>query len=131
MAFVIVDQTTLVRVTFHGALTEADLQGIADAAEEIERGRHPVPHRIADLSGVTEVRVDYEDMKVLAGRRRRIKFANAFRSAIVVKTPVQMGMARMFQTLNDNPQIEIRIFEDEAPALQWLASPAIEAPASA
>jgi hypothetical protein len=31
-----------------------------------------------------------------------------------------MGMARMFQTLNDNPQITIQIFEDEAAAVIWL-----------
>ena len=31
-----------------------------------------------------------------------------------------MGIARMFQTLNDNPQISIRIFTNAAEAMSWL-----------
>lgn len=46
-----------------------------------------------------------------------VPFPNDFKSAIIVSTPVQRGMARMFQSLNDNPRITIRIFDDEAAAL--------------
>jgi hypothetical protein len=28
-------------------------------------------------------------------------------------------MARMFRSLNDNPQIVVEVFEDEAAALAW------------
>ena len=111
----------LIRVTFTGVLTGKDLADVAAAADEIERGRDPVPNRLSDLTQVTEMQVAYPDVKVLADHRRKLSFPNAFKSALVVRTPVQMGMARMFQTLNDNPQITIQIFEDETAALSWLS----------
>lgn len=110
----------IVRVTISGTLTGQDLAYVASAADDIERDRNPVPPRLIDLTAVTEMQIAYPDVKVLAEHRRAIAFPNAFRSAIVVRTPVQMGMARMFQTLNDNPQITIQIFEDESTALSWL-----------
>ena len=110
----------LIRVTFSGVLTGRDLAEVATIADDIERGRDPVPDRLADMTTVTEMQVAYPDVKVLAEHRRKLAFPNAFRTAIVVRTPVQMGMARMFQTLNDNPQITIQIFEDETAALDWL-----------
>jgi stage II sporulation SpoAA-like protein len=110
----------LIRVTFAGVLTGKDLADVASAADEIERGRDPVPNRLGDLTTVTEMQVAYPDVKVFAEQRRKLVFPNTFRTAIVVRTPVQMGIARMFQTLNDNPQITIQIFEDETAALDWL-----------
>jgi len=110
----------LIRVTLSGVLTDQDLETIASAADDIERDTNPVPHRLTDMTGVTEVRIGYPDVKTLANHRRVIEFPNDFKSAIVVGTPVQQGMARMFQTLNDNPRITIRIFDDEPAALAWL-----------
>jgi len=77
---------------------------------------------------VTEVKVAYPEVKAHANRRRVIPFPNDFKSAIVVGTPVQQGMARMFQTLNDNAQITIAIFGDDASALEWLYAPGLEPP---
>lgn len=110
----------LVRVTFSGVMSGKDLSYVASAAEEIERGLDPVPNRLADMTAVTEMQVAYPDVKVLADHRRKLAFPNAFKTAILVRTPVQIGMARMFQTLNDNPQITIQIFEDETAAMDWL-----------
>lgn len=112
----------LIRVTFAGVLTGGDLAYVASAGDDIEGGLDPVPNRLSDLTNVTEMQVAYPDVKGLADHRRVLRFPNAFKSAIVVRTPVQMGMARMFQTLNDSPQITIQIFEDEAAALDWLGS---------
>ena len=120
MSVEIAVEPDLIRVTFSGVLTEQDLATIASAADDIERDRNPVPHRLTNMTGVTEVKVAYPEVKALANRRRVIPFPNDFKSAIVVGTPVQQGMARMFQTLNDNPRIAIRIFEDETSALAWL-----------
>jgi hypothetical protein len=33
---------------------------------------------------------------------------------------VQYGIARMFQSLNNNPWITIQIFEDRPSAMKWL-----------
>jgi stage II sporulation SpoAA-like protein len=110
----------MIRVTFSGVLTDQDLATIGSAVDDIERDRNPVPNRLTDMTGVTEMKISYPDVKALANRRRVLEFPNDFKSAIVVGTPVQRGMARMFQTLNDNPRITVQIFDDEPAALAWL-----------
>jgi hypothetical protein len=120
MSFAIATEPDLIRVTFSGILTEDDLRGIATAAADIERDVSPVPHRITDMTGVTELQISYPDVQALADNRRAFAFPNPFKSAIVIRGPAQLGMARMFQTLNDNPQITIEIFSDASEALTWL-----------
>jgi hypothetical protein len=110
----------ILQVTLYDALTPRDLTEIMHEADEIEKDLDPVPHRITVTSAVTDVQVCYAEVKVFAWHRRVIQFPNTFRSAIVVSSPVQRGIARMFQTLNDNPQILIEIFDDEPTALAWL-----------
>jgi hypothetical protein len=118
--FAIAIEPGLIRVTFSGALTAEDLRGIAAAADEIEAGASPVPPRIVDMRAVTDLKVAYPDVLALAERRRARSFPNEFRSAIVVQGSSQLGIARMFQTLNDNPQIAVQIFTDPADAMAWL-----------
>jgi len=51
-----------------------------------------------------------------------VRLKNYIKSAIVANNPSQFGFARMFQTLNDNPQIEIRIFPAAESAMEWLTA---------
>ncbi len=120
MPFAITIEPEYLLLTLTGELTEQDLVGIAAAADEIEGPANPVPHRMTDMTGVTDLKIAYPDVQALAKVRRMRMFPNAFKSAIVVGSPAQLGMARMFQTLNDNPQITIRIFNDQASALAWI-----------
>jgi hypothetical protein len=46
----------------------------------------------------------------------------SIRSAFVAPRPIQFGFARMFQTLNDNPKIELHIVNTMDEALLWIAS---------
>jgi hypothetical protein len=120
LAYAITWEEDFLRVTLRDALTPEDLTGIMRDADEIEKDLDPVPHRITTHQGITDIRVGYPEVRAFAWHRRVIQFPNVFKSALVVKTPVQRGIARMFQTLNDNPQIQIEIFDDEAAALSWL-----------
>jgi hypothetical protein len=120
MSFDIAIEPGLIRVTLSGALTAADLHGIAEAADEIERTTAPIPHRVTDMTAVTDLQVAYPDVLALAARRRALHFPNDFKSAIVVSGAAQLGIARMFQTLNDNPHITVQIFTDGADAVTWL-----------
>jgi len=122
LAYVMVLEADIIRLTMSGALTPQDLIGIMRDADEIEKDMDPVPDRISTMTAVTDVQVGYPEVRAFAWHRRKIQFPNVFRSAIVASTPVQRGIARMFQTLNDNPQIVIQIFDDEATALAWLRS---------
>ncbi len=120
MSFAMVEEPDFVRVTMSGVLTGEDLVALSAAADRIEQGRDRVPHRLADLRAVTEVRISYLDVQALAEDRRARRFPNSFKSAIIVSSSVQLGMASMFRTLNDNPQILIEIFDDDETARRWL-----------
>jgi len=120
MAYTIALESDLIRTTLSGTLIPQDLTDIMRDADDIERDLDPVPNRITTATAVSDIQVGYKEVKAFAWHRREIRFPNVFWSAIVVNAPVQRGIARMFQTLNDNPQIVIEIFDDEAAALAWL-----------
>ena len=61
-------------------------------------------------------------MFALALKRAQRPIPSPIRSALVASKPVQFGFARMFQMLNDNPRIQIRIFSGLEEAEQWLRS---------
>jgi hypothetical protein len=121
MSLELVDEPDLIRVRLFGVLIDQDLRDIVAAAMDLER-TPPIPPRITDMTGVTDLQVAYPDILRLAEQRRALRFPNDFKSAIMVSGTAQMGMARMFQTLNDNPQITIGIFTDAAQALAWVRS---------
>jgi hypothetical protein len=120
MSLEIHHETDLVRVVLKGSLTEADLIALAKEAEETERNAGVSPNRLTDGSAVSEIAITFNQMQAFASRRRVATLKNRMRSAIVAPGPLRYGFARMFQTLNDNPKIEISIFGDVAAARRWL-----------
>jgi hypothetical protein len=120
----------ILRLTLFGTLTNDDLADFADEAEKLERELAVVPHRLTDLRPITRVEITFDGVLALANRRLSLTFPNAFKSAIVATNTVHFGFARMFETLNDHPQISIAIFPDSAPALEWLAIPGQAPPAT-
>lgn len=117
----------VLRGEFSGVLTNADLAGIARDVEPFERAP-VVPHRVVDLTPVTRIEIDFPGVQAAVERRLRLRFANSFKTAIVVVNLVQYGFSRMFQTLNDHPQITISIFPTVPDALAWLRAPGLTLP---
>ena len=120
MPFSLSSESGVERIAISGTLTPADLERLADTLLEMEGASAVCPHRVTDLTDLTRFDVGFDDMFSLARRRRAVPPANPIRSAIVASTPVQLGFARMFQTLNDHPQVTLRIFADLDAALAWL-----------
>ena len=106
---------------FYGVLTVRDLQRLAVEAAIVDDSGPVAVNRITDLTGVTSFAIDYAAMSHLTVQRRAKRLRNAVKSALIARRDVEIGFARMFQTLNDNPQIEIRIVKDLAEALAWFA----------
>ena len=77
---------------------------------------------ITDLTPLDRIDVGFEEVFAVAQRRAERKVAAPIKSALVANRPVQFGFARMFQMLNDNPRIQIRIFGNLEEAQQWLHS---------
>lgn len=66
--------------------------------------------------------LNYAKIAAVASIRRAAPLKNAVKSAIVAPQPIQYGFARMFQTLNDNPRINLQVFSDRASAMEWLVA---------
>jgi hypothetical protein len=118
----------LLRIVFSGTVTNADLVRAAAEIAEVEASCDVVPHRSADLRPIERLEIDFGGIFTLAEARRRLIFRNPFKTAIVASDIVHFGFARMFQTLNDHPQIVVAIFGDEEHALQWLKLPDVRPP---
>jgi hypothetical protein len=107
-------------VRMHGVITAADLEAYAQEAEALEAKRAESLDRITDLTEVERFDVQFRDMFELADRRKHRPRTRNVKVASIASQPVQVGMARMFQTLSEHPQIEVRIFNSREEALGWL-----------
>lgn len=107
-------------IRFSGALTPEGLTDLAPMVIAFEREHTVTPHRVSDLSEVTSISATYEDMSRFVRVRTMNPPKNPIRSAIVAVTAIQLGYARMFQTLNDHPLVKIEIFPDVSRAEAWI-----------
>ena len=122
MAFSVEADSVPVVITLSGTLTGSDLQTLADEVLALEQGGTRTPPRLTDLRAVDHMAVGYPEVARLADRTRTRPLNAPVRSALLVKQPVQLGIARMFQILNEHPQVTVRIFEDETSARVWIAT---------
>ena len=128
MAFEMQQENGYLKLAFSGTLTNDDLSRGAQEMAAFEATCDVVPHRISDVRSVDRLEIDFRSILALAEDRKRRRFPNAFKSAIVASDIVHFGFARMFQTLNDHEQITIAIFGDGISALEWLRAPGLELP---
>jgi hypothetical protein len=122
MPFQIQVDATILRITFSGHVTDAEFINSLIELQHLERGLGHVPDRLTDLTAVQEWEPKFSTTLDVTKARRSQVFPNHFRSAIVAPAPETFGVARMFQTLNDNPQIAIQVFETLTAAEGWLAA---------
>jgi len=109
-----------------GVFTAPELNHMA-AEAEIAEASHPVSlDRITDLTAVEQFEVGFREIYYFALRRSLRRFSRVVKSAIIVQEPVQLGMARVYEALNENPQIQIRILRSVTEAVVWFAEPTQE-----
>jgi hypothetical protein len=122
MSYRLTNEEHFLRLELFDALTRQDLESLFEEFETIERERVPAPHRLCDTTRLERREIQWNDYMSLAARRSQAVLPNPVKSAIVVTSLVNMGFARMFQQVNNNPQIEVRIFDSEDAAVAWLRS---------
>ena len=106
-----------------GVFTAPELNQLATEAE-IAEASHPVSlDRITDLTAVERFEVGFREIYYFAIRRSAQRFSRVVKSAIVVHDPVQLGIARVYEALIENPQIQIRILRSVTEATEWFADP--------
>jgi hypothetical protein len=107
-------------VTFQGSVGIRDLQNLAEASKKAEAGGGVSPDFLTDLSAMENAELDFGAIQEFAAVRMTMRLKNRIKSAIVATRPLQMGFARMYQTLTNHPQIHMRIFKDRESAWTWL-----------
>ncbi len=112
----------IIRVTFSGTLTKHDLVELVQRG--IGKSTVITPNWLFDLRALTQMDIDFvavsELARVLLGRA----LPHTVKAAILVSNSIQHGFARMLQILLDHPQVEVKVFEDEMFALDWLSNQA-------
>jgi hypothetical protein len=122
MAFELKIENNVIDITFQGRITFQDFEDIANESEKVEAQYSVSPDRILDFSLSDGLDLPSSALEVYADRRRKAPLKNHIKSAVVAPSPLFYGLSRMFQALNDNPQITVQIFTDKNRALEWLSS---------
>lgn len=120
----------ILRVTYVGEVTQDDVFAIGMKAGEYDRGCAVFPDRLINLLPMTGGQVGYREISDFVATRRRIKFPNSYKCAVVAGSDLQRGFARMVQTLLEHPQIQLEIFADIKSAEEWLAISTLSADAN-
>jgi hypothetical protein len=128
MPYLVRVENGILFLTLSGVLTRDDFVTLAKEAVATEAAFDVIPHRVVDFSTVTAFDIDYATMHDFAATRLKTRFPNSFKSAHVAPELAQYGYARMFQNLNDHPQITIAIFPTVAAARKWLQEPGLDGP---
>ncbi len=118
--------------TFSGVVTFDESRRALEEIEAAERSGHlKTWDRISDARAVIDVHLDFSDVFHFGQRRTNMPIPVPFKSAFVVATQLGLGFARMFQSLNRNPQITIEVFETMDHARDWIAGKISGPPATA
>jgi hypothetical protein len=121
MPFEIRDEGNFYSARLFGVLDRADLDAVMQEVERLE-DEGVLRDRLTDLTALDRIDVGFEEVFALAVKRGERAVPAPIRSALVANRPVQFGFARMFEMLNDNPRIQIRIFGNLEEAQRWLRS---------
>jgi hypothetical protein len=109
-----------VRIELLGTIARPDLEAALADLETLERTMDRTPNRLTDLSGVIDRDLTANDIISIAARRKVTVLRNPIKSALVAPRPVSVGFSRMYQMLNEHPQIRIEVFDSVDAAVAWL-----------
>ena len=117
-------ENNLVRITYTGEMSPADvLQSSLQMQQHPEY--RPGMHSLSDFSNMTFVDIDFDEVHKYSAHLSDIEQVRGnVRWAMISSNSVNFGILRMFEMLNDNSPIEMRVFDNGADARAWLSEPA-------
>lgn len=120
MAYKILQEDGVVRIRFLAEVVPDDLQTLRREIDRIDEELPVAPHRLVDLAEASGAQIDYSRIAAFAESRRVKRLRNNIRVAMVARAPHQFGVARMFQSLFSNPQMELQVFRELVAAEAWV-----------
>jgi hypothetical protein len=101
-----------------GVLNEAFADQVIAFVEMEERIQDAPFDRYADLSGLSAIRYNFDHIFQIARRRQKVK--QPVKSALFASQPLAFSVAQTYARMMAGGMIEVRAFEDRAPAAKWL-----------
>jgi len=111
-----------VHIQWHGTLIADDLRELGRELPRIGMQLRRAPDVLHTFDEVVETRLNFDVVHNYSAEVSKQQLPNSCRVASVGNNPTSYGIARMFQAMNANPNIEIEVFETVTDALAWLKS---------
>jgi hypothetical protein len=121
MSYSIEKNDRLIRVTYGGTLDNTDIQGVLKDALIMNDKESSPTNRIEDMRALEGSKVGFDTLSGFTENIRTIQLPQAVKSAILTSNTLQFGIARMFQSILEHPQIRVKIFSNEEEAYNWLS----------
>lgn len=119
MPYEILDQGDCLMVRCVGVFTDDDLDSMFRKAGAIDRATSAVPYRVVDVTSAESIEISHSSMFEFARRWRGRSHAYPNKNAIIAVSGVEVGLARMLQTLIDSADVEVRIVQSLREARDW------------
>lgn len=125
-SYEVVGEKRCLLITAAGAVTGDDMVAVS-LAVEANRGLHPMPFCLVDLTGVDQFLVTRGDVeRVVAVSHRLAALSPAMAVAVAAPTDLVFGMARMWEAMSNGSGWTTRVFRSVADARRWLAEQGAE-----
>jgi hypothetical protein len=111
----------IVLVRWNGTITKEDFDSLSTDMPRIGRELGFAPDVIHTFKETTGYNFEPIAAYQYSLRQKQTKIPNPVRAAIVVDSQAGKAVAKVFKTLNRTPNLEMRVFADEAAARLWLA----------
>lgn len=112
-----------VHVEWQGDLHNCDLQEVGRTLPGIAMQLGKVPNVLHTFDKVEALHLEFDAMHAHTRELSRAKLPNKSRSAFFCDRPISYGVARMMQSMNSNPDLQMEVFESLDKAIEWLKGP--------
>jgi Protein of unknown function (DUF3478). len=122
MPYSIDTSTKFIKVTYSGTLDNNDIQGVLKDSLIVGGNELNLINRIEDMRELHGIKIGFDELMDFTENLRTIQLPHAVKTAILTGNSLQYGIARMFQTILEHPQMEIKVFSHEEEACKWVSA---------
>jgi len=102
-------------------LTDDDIIGLKRKLQIFHEGYALSANGLVDLRTLTDMDIDLSTLNNLTSEMEVHLSRNEIKMAFMVESPIQYGIARMFRIILSPWKTDVRLFEEEKEALEWIS----------
>jgi hypothetical protein len=111
-----------IKITYVGTLSNEDIRGVLKDGLTADGKELEYPNRLEDMRKLRGIQLRFDDLMGFAETIRTIRLPRTVKTAILTGNPLQYGIARMFQSILEHVQMNIKVFSNEEEASHWLSA---------